>query len=407
MNQIRRIIILLALVIIVFQPAFTLSKILPVKKDKIDPELANSEIDLTESINKFSFELFDKINKDKGDQNIFVSPLSVALALGMVYNGAEGLTSAQMAGVLNIADIPSQTVNNSFRKLQNTLTSEDQEVEFLIGNSIWHDYNFTFHQEFLDINEEYYNAYVKGLNFRSMETVGRINKWVSDQTKGKITKIVGPEIDPLIEMYLINAMYFKGSWAQEFDLKRSRLGTFNSKIKCMMMSITEEFPYYKHERFQAVQLPYGDSDFSMTIFLPNINEDLDEMIEYINFLRWDYFADQFKTIEGFLQMPRFSMEYELNLNQYLKDMGMGSAFDQDAEFGLMTPEELFISHVKHKTFLKVNEEGTEAAAVTSVGMETVSIKETGFIMKLDRPYFFFINYNDTVVFMGKVMHPSE
>jgi len=403
----KKLILFLILFMVVFQSVFGLSKVLPVKSNEPDPELENTVIDLTEKVNKFSFELFDKINKKNGDQNIFVSPLSVTLALGMVYNGSEGVTATEIAKVLNISDIQRQIVNNSFRELQSSLISEDQNAEFLIGNSIWHDYNFIFEQEFLNTNEKYYNAYIKGLNFRSLETAGKINKWVSDQTKGKISKIVGPEIDPMLVMYLINAMYFKGSWEKEFDLKRSRLGTFNSEVKCMMMSISEEFPYYKHESFQAIQLPYADSDFSMTIFLPNKSENLDEMIEYINHLRWDYFNDQFEVADGFLQMPRFSMEYEINLNQHLKDLGMVSAFNSDANFDLMTPEELFISKVKHKTYIKVNEEGTEAAAVTSVGMETVSIKEKTFIMQLNRPYYFLINYNDTVVFIGKMMNPSE
>jgi serine protease inhibitor len=388
------------------QSVYSLSKILPNFKDKSSEEVL-VEVDLTEDINRFGFELFNLINTEKGKENIFISPLSIALALQMVNNGAERATLEEINSVLNNPEVNRLSLNNAYQKLQEKLLSKDEKVDFTIANSIWHDYNFIFNQEFLDVNNKYFNAYIKDLNFRSLSAADEINKWVSENTREKINKIVGPEIDPLTVMYLINAIYFKGAWQKEFDLKRTRFGTFQPDISCKMMSITDVFPYFEHERFQSVQLAYGDSDFAMTIFLPKRNENLDDLIEYINDLRWDYFKDQLKTAEGFLQMPRFTLEYELSLNNILQDMGMASAFTPNADFSGITSEELFISEVKHKTFIQVNEEGTEAAAVTSIGMETVSHQEPDFVMRVDRPYIYFIHFNDLVIFMGKMIHPVD
>lgn len=408
MNFIKKVLVFFIIFMITL-PLFSLSKIKKILPD--DKTGAESdeliEIKLTEKLNKFGFELFNDLNVKVGNDNIFISPVSLALALAMVNNGADGFTYTEISSVLNLMEHNRLSINTAFKNMQDSLLVADEKTELLIGNSIWYDYNFTFNQEFLDINQKYYNALIEDLNFRSLEAPNQINKWVEESTKGKITKIVEPEIDPLIIMYLINAIYFKGTWQKEFDIRKTRFGTFQPDISCKMMSTSDDFPYFEHEQFQCVQLPYGESNFAMTIFLPQRDQDMDEMIEYINHLRWDYFLDQLEIKEGFLQMPRFEMEYELNMNNYLKELGMVSAFNQEADFSRITSEELFISKVKHKTYVKVNEEGTEAAAVTSIGMETVSHKEPDFMMRLDRPYVYFIHSGDLVLFMGKMVHPSE
>ncbi len=390
-------------------PLLSLSKIKNIFSDK-DKGMAEDvlvEIDLTEKINIFGFELFNDLNQSEGDDNIFISPVSIALALSMVNNGAENDTYTEISALLNTLDYNRLSINTSYKNLQEKLQNSDEKTELLIGNSIWYDYSYTFNQEFLDDNKTYYGAYIEDLNFRSLEAPNIINKWVEESTKGKIKKVIEAEINPMMIMYLINAIYFKGTWQKEFDIKRTRFGTFQPDIPCKMMSMTDHFPYFEHDQFQSVQLPYGDGGFAMTIFLPKKGQSMDEMIEYINHLRWNYFLDQLKMAEGFLQMPRFEMEYDLNLNKYLMNMGMKSAFTAEADFSRITSEELFISEVKHKTYVKVNEEGTEAAAVTSVGMETVSYKEPDFVMRLDRPYIFFIHFNDLVLFMGKMVHPED
>ena len=381
-------------------------------KHQTSRELTASEKHLVESDNKFGLKLFREIIKEEKDSNVFISPLSVSMALGMTYNGANGETQKAMAEALGLSGLTLQEVNESYQSLIELLSGLDPKVQFQIANSIWFRQELSFEKEFIDLNKTYFNAQVKGLNFSDPNAAKTINAWVDENTNGKIKEIVDDPIDPLLVMFLINAIYFKGTWTYEFDENLTKDDLFTlpdgSKKACKMMTQEGEFQYFENADFQAIDLPYGDGDFSMTIFLPCPQKDIDSLIAEFNQENWNRWINSFSKREGTLQFPKFTLEYELRLNEILKALGMAVAFDPlQADFTKMYkgPENLFISKVKHKTFAKVNEEGTEAAAVTSVEMELTSV---GPLMRVDRPFIFMIreNKSQTILFIGKIVEPT-
>ena len=246
-----------------------------------------------------------------------------------------------------------------------------------------------------------------------------INEWVDTNTNGKIQKIIADEIDPSAVLFLMNAIYFKGAWQTEFDPSMTRDGTFylatGGEKQVPMMSRTGVYPYYGNDTadFQAIGLPYGDGQMSMYIFLPSRESNLNVFFQRLNAESWESWISQLEKQEVLLKVPKFKMEYERGLNDTLEALGMGLAFDASrADFSRMASLEtinvnLYIQNVVHKTFIEVNEEGTEAAAATSVGVSATSIQPPPPQFIADRPFFFAIRDNETktVLFMGTIVEP--
>jgi serpin B len=376
-------------------------------------DLTALEKRLVESDNKFGLKLFNKIIQEKKDQNVFISPLSVSMALGMTLNGADGETKEAMAQTLEFAGMSTEEINQSYPSLIELLTQLDPKVVFQIANSIWYRQQMTFEQEFINLNKTYFDAVVRALDFNDPNSVNIINDWVKENTNGKIEKIVDA-IDPEIVMFLINAIYFKGTWTYEFDKDLTQDDLFNlpdgSQKSYKMMRLTGELQYFENEAFQAVDLPYGDEFFSMTILLPKPQVDLDSLISEIDQATWNQWMASFTTQTVDLSFPKFKLEYKILLNETLKAMGMTIAFEPyQADFTKMYtgPENLFISKVKHKTYVEVNEEGTEAAAVTSVEVGATSAGPSAISMRVNRPFIFVIreNRSQTILFIGKIVEP--
>ena len=378
----------------------------------ISRELTLAEKHLVESDNKFGFKLFKEIIKEEKDKNVFISPLSVSMALGMTYNGANGSTQEAMQATLELSGLTIQEVNESYKSLIELLTGLDPKVQFQIANSIWYRQEFSFEEEFINLCKTYFNALVRGLDFNDPNAADTINGWVEENTNGKIKEIVDKPIDPLIVMFLINAIYFKGTWTYEFDEDKTKDDWFylpdGSRKPCKMMEQRIQCDYFSNPDFQAIDLPYGDGDFSMTIFLPRPQKNIDSLIAEFTEENWDNWINSFSKDSGDIYIPKFTLEYGIKLNDVLKALGMEIAFDPyRADFTRMyKPGGIWIDKVKHKTFVKVNEEGTEAAAVTSVEMGFVSV--SGFYMRVDRPFVFVIreNKSQTILFMGKIVEPT-
>jgi len=380
-------------------------------------DISEAEKALIESDNEFGLKLFRQINQSQGDSNIFISPLSISMALGMTLNGADGTTLEAMEQTLELSGLTLEQINQSYRHLIDLLTELDPQVQFDIANSIWYKHpDFpTPEADFLQRCQQYFDALVTGLDFNLPEAAPTINAWVEESTNGKIDQIVDDPIDPNICMFLINAIYFKGTWVYRFDEDLTRDTLFyrldGTTVTCPMMSQKAVHPHLFIDDFSAVDLPYGDGAFRMTIFLPQPSWDPDELIAQMNPENLNGWLGQFSSDSVNVFIPRFKMEYDRELKDDLTALGMGIAFDpNDADFTNMYRSDygfnVFISKVKHKTFVEVNEEGTEAAAVTSVEMENGSVGIPD--LRADRPFVFMIreNQSGTILFIGKIVDPT-
>lgn len=380
-------------------------------KDVIDEVLHlidDSSISNVASANtSFGFKLLKDLQKRQPDTNIMISPLSISIALAMTYNGAAGETQRAMADVLEIENLGIDTVNRSNAALRNSLENTDPKVEIAIANSIWSRQGVDFNPAFLDRNREFFEAEIESLNFSDPQAPEIINGWVDTNTNGKIKQII-QRIDPGTLLFLINAIYFNGSWQKEFDKSATRDGIFHlsdgGQKQVKMMYRKGAYPHFRGEYFEAARLPYGKGRVSMYLFLPNRDSNPNDVIEQLNAENWSHWLSQFqdRTDNSEMILPRFKLEYEVKLNDALTALGMGIAFGAGADFSGMGTQ-LLISEVRHKTIIEVNEEGTEAAAVTAV----VGVKSLPPAFRVNRPFLFAIHDDrtQTILFMGIVMEP--
>lgn len=368
---------------------------------------------LVDANTKFGFKLFQEILKQDSKKNVFISPSSVAIALAMTYNGASGETQQAMARALELQGISLQDINQANQTLKTTLEKADPDVELSIANSLWAKQGIPFKPEFLQSNRQFYGAKVTELNFASPDATRIINNWVKENTRGKIDQIIN-QIKPDDVLFLINAIYFKGKWTKPFEKSQTTERPFylsdGSQKQHPMMSQSGQYRYYENETFQAVSLPYGKERLSLYVFLPKKDSNLKAFQQQLSLENWQQWTNQFQMRSGSIQLPRFKFEYDIQLNNALKALGMESAFSSGANFSNMTSESVAINEVKHKTFVEVNEEGTEAAAATSVGVMLTSARmpEEPFQMVVDRPFFCAIrdNQTGTVLFMGSIQEPK-
>lgn len=362
--------------------------------------------------NQFAFQLFKAATTDlQTGQNALLSPLSIGMALSMTNNGAAGETRAAIEKTLKLDGFDTKAINVYYRKLMTDLPALDPKTTLNIANSIWYRQGFEVLPAFLDINRKFYQAEVAGLDFADPGAPNVINDWVSDETHEKIPKIID-NISGDIVMYLINAVYFKGEWEQRFDQSATRKGTFfgenDSPLETDFMHATHTFNVASTEDVEAIELPYGNKKYSMVVLKPRGATSPAQLAEKLTN------TDTWQTITGALQLrktdlhlPKFKFSYENKLNDELTAMGMGIAFSNLADFsGINGQGGLAISEVKHKSFIEVNEEGTEAAAATSVGGVTSSPQIH--TLRIDRPFLFVIREMNTglILFIGQVNDPS-
>ncbi|MFC1476946.1 serpin family protein [candidate division KSB1 bacterium] len=381
----------------------------------IHRNLTTAEEHLVISGNKFAFKLFGDVAARETEPNLFISPLSISMALGMTYNGAAGDTKTAMESTLEYADLSVDDINSSYKSLIELLTYLDSDVTMNIANSIWHRPELEVKQDFITVNQDFFNAGVSPLDFTDPAASLTINNWVSEKTAGRIDRIVPDKIPFDVVMYLINAIYFKGMWTWQFDPADTRNALFylpdGSTTTCRMMQREGTVRVSEHDLFTVIDLPYGNKLYSMTILLPHENQTTGDIIPLLNHDDWQEWMQNFTVHnDAMLLMPKFKMEYEITLNECLKALGMAVAFDQsNADFSGIADvsglNNLFISEVKHKTYIDVNEEGTEAAAVTSV---EIALRSMPRVYEINRPFLFVIRESKTgsIIFMGKIANPE-
>lgn len=375
-------------------------------KDNVAEKISASVVD---GNSRFAFNIFKELSSEDSNESIFISPISISTALAMTYNGADSTTREAMGNTLGFKGIDIAIVNQSYNNLINHLESIDKKIEMNIGNSIWIREGKNIKEDFLTANRENFKAEIQALDFSKEASVDGINKWISDATKGKIDKMIEAPIDPMVFMYLINAIYFKGEWSTQFDSKN----TFEHSFKPLdgieqsvrMMSRKGKVQYLKVDDYTAVRLPYGNGNTSMYCLLPNEDININTFIENMNIKKWkDVCANISEVDNVVLQIPKFKLEYGIkNLNNNLISLGMEEAFSNRADFSGIG-EDLKISRVLHRAVIEVNEKGSEAAAATVVEVVPTSAMEP-ITFALDRPFMFIIadDTSGTILFMGKLL----
>jgi len=363
----------------------------------------------------FGLDLFKQINSNSDASNLFISPLSVSMALDMTLNGAQNDTKSGMKEALRQSDLSLDAINKSNQSLIKLLTHLDPKVNIKLANSIWYKNNFTVEQDFIDVNQSYYDAEVQGLDFSSADAANQINNWVSDKTESLIDEIIKGRIPSDIVMYLINAIYFKANWWSKFDEDDTRKAPFTtdtgSRVDVDMMSQQQTFPLYVGSDASMIDLPYGDSLFTMSVILPPTDTKIDTFVNHLTSEKLDTWFQQLSAHKTNLYLPRFKIKYQHLLNDVLARMGMGKAFEPyAADFsGINQDQQLFISKVLHKSYIKVDEAGTEAAAVTAVGVALTGVDPNQpYTFRVDRPFVYLIRERttNTILFMGKMGNPN-
>lgn len=367
--------------------------------------------------NDFALELYGKLKEAKG--NIFFSPHSISTALAMTYAGARKDTASQMADVLHFT-LDNQELHPAFGKLLDALNAIQVkgDIQLHAANSLWPQQGYPLLKEYLDLVKKHYGVTITPQDYKRAAEQARqtINRWVEEKTKERIKNLIQPGVlSALTRLVLVNAIYFKGNWASQFDEKGTRDDTFfllsGQTVQTPMMTQEQEFDYGEHEHVQILELPYQGGDLSMLVFLPKEKQglpDLEQNLTPDNLKRW---TTNLKKRKMRVFLPKFKMTSEFRLDETLAAMGMGDAFDPNkADFSGMDgrPHWLFIGAVLHKAFVEVNEEGTEAAAATAVVFR-ITMAAPSPVFRADHPFIFLIRENKTnaILFLGRILDPSQ
>jgi len=392
-------------------PALAACSHSPTDNGPEERQLTLQEQLVTNANQRFGLQLLAQLAQAEPASNLMISPLSVSMALGMTLNGAGGNTFTEMRQVLGFEDISRDEIDAAYRGLLDQLRLRDPKVTFTIANSIWHRQDFAVKAAFLEAARSSFDAEVQALDFASPDAPGVINDWVSRATGGRIPELISG-IGPLDMMFLINAMYFKAPWSAPFEKLATHTGSFHrddgTVVQAPLMTQDGNFAWYQDNDVQVVELCYGDSAFSMLLVSPRSGP--------ISTLVGQLAPEQVAAWVGSLQpgrvmltVPKFSYRYGAQLKQALQAMGMHDVFvPMEADLSLInsTRNDLHVSDVIHKTFIAVDEEGTEAAAATAV---TVGITSVPPSLVFDRPFLYLIREREsgTVLFAGIVHDPTR
>ena len=419
--KIFSLVIILSTLLAACSPSASIEIVESNKRRETNPSTRGDDIkSLVDGNNTFAFDIYNSLRSENG--NLILSPYSISLALAMTYAGARGETEAQMTQTLHFT--PQDKLHPSFNTLDLALEKEpinldkDKEpMQLNIANAVWAEKTFSFLPEFLDTIAINYGAGVNLADFKNEPNQERttINNWVSDQTEDKINDLLPDgSITTDTRMVLVNAIYFKADWLDQFDANHTGDYPFNlldgTQVNIPMMGQGMYIPYTQGEGYTAVELPYAGDTAAMDIIVPDVGkfEDIESALT----------GDMFNTIIGnmsqtslMLSLPKFKFESSFGLSNTLDQLGMVDAFNANtADFSGMTGnKDLFIGNVIHKAFVAVDEEGTEAAAATAVIMEAAGAPMWDVSLLVDRPFIFIIRdkVNGQILFIGRVLNPAQ
>jgi serpin B len=388
------------------------------KKNSIPSDSTVEYNEIIDANNKFAFEFYSQI-KDE-NENIFYSPWSIMTAFAIVNEGAKANTAEQMQNVFGFSSNETQR-QNVFKQVNDELNQEDSSYSLEVANSLWLAERFEPLQEYVDIATAYYDSEVSTVDFISNEGVNKINTWVEEKTNEKIKDILAPgSTDELTRLVIANAIYFKGTWVTQFDEENTEDQDFtvnsDTIVKTAMMNLYQSQQVYgETEEIKILELPYEGDKLSMLLLLPKEIDSMDKLENLLSVENFNQWRESLTIHDvNTVSIPKFELETDYNLIPPLSKLGLNDAFDpENADFsGIVTSEQLFITAALHKAYVDVNEEGTEAAAVTAISIGTTSVDPNPppvFTFVADHPFIFVIQNNETghILFIGKMTNPSE
>ncbi|TLU97922.1 serpin family protein [Dyadobacter luticola] len=368
---------------------------------------------IADGTTSFAFNFLHNLQQTQPAQdNLFVSPLSLHIALGMLLNGSERETADEILKTLEMQGVSVADLNNAYKTLVNDLPVADSRVSLGLANSMWYRSGFQVENNFQNILRDSFNSDITGLIFDNAAK-DKINQWASDKTNGKIKKVLD-EIDENKVMFLLNALYFKGDWKSQFDSKQTVEMPFNLEgggtKSVKMMNVKSTFPATFNNTFSAVKLPYSSGQFSMTLLIPYGQNTIDGVLAEMTASKWREVSAEMRDRNVKVGLPRFKLDYSAKLNATLEKMGINKIFSSSAQLGKINKNEhLVVDFVKQDAYLGIDEQGTEAAAVTSIGIDVTSVSPDENRYICDRPFGLIIteNTSNTILFMGRIKNPDS
>ena len=376
-------------------------------KPTIDPVEPITDYVLT-NYDIFVKPLYNEVSAiSKKDENFMISPFSIAEVLTMVSNGAKGETLKQTLAVMGL-DTNVDRLNKDLYTTNEYLTKADPETSLAIANSLWIDNAFSIKDEYVSTNKKWLNAESRKQALSTIQTMNDINSWCDDNTNGCIPTLLKEPLSSSNKLVLINALYFKGIWAKRFDKEKTFESDFTnidgSVSKVAMMQQTDSFNVWIGNKMDMVELPYGNDTFCMEVYLPHRGEDLENCMRSLSQDTFSEIRDKKSKQKVFLGLPRMELRYDTSIKKPLMNMGMTNAFGQ-ADFSGISDGAIKISDIQHITYIKVDEDGTEAAAVTAAFILGCAAPEKLVEFVVDRPFAYIIREKSTgmILFMGRVV----
>jgi serine protease inhibitor len=364
------------------------------------------------AINDLGLRLLGRLSDEAAEENVLLSPWSVALALAVVYNGAAGATARAMADTLGMAGLDLGDANRAFERLRRELSALGRQVELAEALSLWVDERHTLKRDYVLRVSAAYDAEVRNARFVDRRTVAAANAWVGERTGGRIPTLLGEgDLGPDAVLVMLSAVAFRGVWTVRFDPEQTGAGywypTTGARFPVAMMSQTGRYRYGRTDRVQAVSLPYADGRVRMYVLRPHDSVPLRTVRQELTARRWSEWTAQLREADGSIRIPRCTLRHDAELSGTLQALGMSAAFGSDADFRSIMDGAGQLSAVHHSTCVEVHEEGTEATAATSAVMIR-SLRPAGFTLEIDRPFFFAIQDDQSrlLLFAGLVERPD-
>lgn len=385
------------------------------KNSPVSPATTSGELRVSapfaDQTTQFAFDMAKQVGAQEGSaKNIFVSPLSLHMALGMILNGANGTTAQEIQKTLKLDAQTLAEANQTYQNLMDNLPTVDPKVTLTLANSVWYRNTFPVETTFQEVIRQTFKADISAQDFTNPATVNTINNWASQKTNGKIPKVID-QIQPENVMFLLNALYFKGDWKTQFLPAQTIDAPFTlasgSNVMVRMMRLNTDLRRIIRPTYTAFELPYGAGKYAMTVLLPNQNTTANGLLSSFGSADWSQLQQEMTMGKMDIGLPKFTFSYDIKLNNVLSRLGMPTAFTDGANFTKINRQgNLTLSFIKQNTFVAVDEKGTEAAAVTTGGVSTTSVLLPTLC---NRPFVFIIHEktSGTVLFVGKVADPTK